>query len=60
MPQHPARHQPPAHQPNALADPQIEGEIAGNAHRLVDLRVGAGPRMLVAEAEHHGRSRALC
>jgi hypothetical protein len=54
MPQHPARHDAPAHQVHALADPQIEGEIAGNAHRLADLHVSAGPRMRVAEAEHHG------
>ena len=50
MPQHPARHDTPTHQLHALANLQIEGEIAGDAHRLADLHVGAGPRMRVARS----------
>jgi len=54
MPQHPARHHAPAHQREALADPEVEGEIPWHAHSLADLDVGAGPRMPMAEGEHHG------
>ena len=49
MPQHPARHDAPAHQPHALANPQVKREIAGDTHRLADLHGGAGPRMRVAK-----------
>jgi hypothetical protein len=54
MPQQPARHHAPAHQRDELADLEVEGEIPWDAYRLADLHVGAGPRVRVAEREHHG------
>ena len=52
MPQHPARRRKRQHTSATRSPiPQIEGEIAGAAHRLADLHIGAAPRMRVAERE---------
>lgn len=51
MPQHPLGITPQHTKRHVRVDLEVEGEIAGHAHRLANLDVGAGPRLCGAERE---------